>query len=464
MVIFCFLNNILYWTDYDENGNYKYLAQDDLKQEEENLRKNIKKYDKEKENEVSMYVTLKTKLDLIEVKKTFIPTSWQYQKADSYLYDIIYRKNVFQYLEKNSEKLSRTQEEYQDILSKMQSDNWEYFLKLEKKEVEKEQEELEKELQKTIDKQEKIGLDDKAQEKEFQRKILQYRLEHHIKEDYSYLNRALENYQKNYKIVSQYQEVVRNYEQELTYQNALAEMNISKYILEHEVNINKENNLNYQLRTIVEDYEIFIVLLILMISGTILTDEFRDGTIKLLLIKPYSRGKILLSKYFASLILLVGSILALILLQLFVGGIIFGLDSLKIPVVIYHFEKSQIITYSIFQYMGIRILSKIPFLLMMVTISIFLSVLSSSSMISIMIPLMLYMFTPILTNLMIQYQLRFMKFLVNINWNLQNYLFGRKREVEFITFNFSIAIMMVYFIGLWFITFRSFYKKNIKNV
>ena len=37
MLIFCFLNNFLYWKDYDENGNYKYLEQEDLNEEKNRL-------------------------------------------------------------------------------------------------------------------------------------------------------------------------------------------------------------------------------------------------------------------------------------------------------------------------------------------------------------------------------------------------------------------------------------------
>ena len=44
--------------------------------------------------------------------------------------------------------------------------------------------------------------------------------------------------------------------------------------MKNKINYNKENNLNYQLRTIADDYEIFIVILILVICGVIICDEF----------------------------------------------------------------------------------------------------------------------------------------------------------------------------------------------
>ena len=201
-------------------------------------------------------------------------------------------------------------------------------------------------------------------------------------------------------------------------------MKVSEYILKHKKNINKQNNLSYQLRTIVSDYELFIVLLILIVSSTILTDEFRDGTIKLLLIKPYSRGKILLGKYLSVVIFMGITILFLIVIQLLIGGIIFGMDSLKLPVVAYHFELGKTVEYSIFSYMMIQILAKIPFLLMMITIAIVLGVLTNSSVLAMIFPLTLYLFNSSLSSLCIKYKLEFMKYLVNINWNLNDYLFG----------------------------------------
>ena len=77
MVIFCLLNNILYKTDYDDNGNYKYLEHDKLKQEEQQLQEELTKYNKDNENEVTMYITIKTKLDIINLKKKFTEPSWQ---------------------------------------------------------------------------------------------------------------------------------------------------------------------------------------------------------------------------------------------------------------------------------------------------------------------------------------------------------------------------------------------------
>ena len=246
--------------------------------------------------------------------------------------------------------------------------------------------------------------------------------------------------------------------------NAIKETKTSQYIIENKQNINKENNLNYQLWTIVDDYEIFIVILILIVCSTIICEEFKDGTIKLLLIKPYSRGKIILSKYLTSIIVILISILLLIITQFILGTLMFGLESLNIPVVVFDFNKMELLTYNVFWYMIIRINVKLPFLLIMITITNFIAVITSYTLVSITLPLMLYMFTPSLVYFIKQYKLEFIKYFVNINWNIEDYLFGMISDVSYINLEFSLLILGIYFISLLGLMFIIFKKKNIKNI
>lgn len=466
MLIFCVLNNILYYTDYDDNGNYKYLEQENLEIEQKELSKELEKYNKDEEKEATMYITIKTKLDILELKQKYFQNSWQYKKINTYLYDIIYQINKYKYIEINEEKLKTLQEEYQLIIDKLNNNDYKYFLNNEIEAKTKIKRELNDKYSNETEEKIKQELSVQIEDNNFELKLLEYRLNNDIKEDTSYLNNALESYKENYTTVKYYYELgdKKTYQEKLAYQDAIYSTKISQYIIENKQNINKQNNLNHQLRTIVEDYELFIVMLILIVSSTIICDEFKDGTIKLLLIKPYSRCKILLSKYLTTIIILIISILLLVIMQLIIGGFIFGFDSLNIPVVVYNFTNSKLVEYSVFEYMLIRIIAKMPFLLMMITISYFLGVATSSMIISITMPLMLYMFSSTLTYLGVEYKLEFMKYLVNINWNIQDYLFGKLPEFQFVNFEFSVFILFIYFIIICVLTLIIFNKKNIKNI
>ena len=96
-----------------------------------------------------------------------------------------------------------------------------------------------------------------------------------------------------------------SYEEKQQYNNNLKNMEINKYILESEIDVNKRDSLKGMLQNFYNEFGIFIIVIIVMIAGTIVSEEFNKGTIKLLLVKPYSRKKILLSKFFASIIILI---------------------------------------------------------------------------------------------------------------------------------------------------------------
>ncbi|WP_099300675.1 ABC transporter permease subunit [Bacillus sp. Marseille-P3800] len=69
-----------------------------------------------------------------------------------------------------------------------------------------------------------------------------------------------------------------------------------------------------------------VSLFIIAISATIVSSEFKQGTIKLLLVRPPSRIKILLSKYITVLIYMLVFVTTLWLSSLLFGAMFFGFD------------------------------------------------------------------------------------------------------------------------------------------
>ena len=464
MLIFCLLNNILYYLDYNEEGFYKIKPHDNIKKEIKELENNLSKYNINEPSNTSMYLSIKTKIDILKIKKSFEQDTWQYHLINNYLYDLTYQKNMYIYQLKE-EIPTNLEQEYQEKLTKIKNNDWEYFINLDIKKEEATKKELENTLKNTKDTLKKEELEQLIKENNNNLKILKIRKENKIKQEHTYLNVALEELEENTKILENLKKKTSlTNEEQLKKDNAISKIKVNEYILKTKQNINKENTLNYELRTISEDYELFIVILILMISSTIICEEFTSGTIKLLLIKPYSRGKILLSKYLACFLVLVISIIFLIIIQLGIGSYLFGIDSLKIPVIIYHFGKHQLIKYSIWTYMLIRIISRVPFFILLITISFTLSIFFTSTVVSITIPMLIYMFDQLIRNITLQYNLKITKYLLNINWHFENYLFGKKEEIPNINLKFSSIICISYFICLAILTLYHFKRKNIRNI
>ena len=201
MFIFCLLNNVLYFTDYDDEGNYKYQNIENLDDEINALNEELKNYDKANEKQITMYITIKTKLDILNLKKEFPSNSWQYKKLNDYLYDTIYQINNYKYNEKNEKILEEFNDKYNDIIKRLKFDDYSYFLNNEITEKNNIINNLLGEYNNIEDEKIKKDLKEKIEQEKFDLKILNYRINHNIKEDSSYLNIALDKYQENYNLI-----------------------------------------------------------------------------------------------------------------------------------------------------------------------------------------------------------------------------------------------------------------------
>lgn len=280
----------------------------------------------------------------------------------------------------------------------------------------------------------------------------------------NYLNEAKYQYQKNLELKENYKDKKLSYNEKLKYQTILENIELNKYIIDNNKNINNYKTLNYQLKTTLEDYEIFIIIIILITSSTIISNELKEGTIKLLLIKPYTRNQILLSKYLSMIIVMVLSIIYLYLAQLLIGGFYLGFSSLQEKVVIYNFQLSTIMCYNIFGYTFLRILLKLPMLILLSTLSFLISIITSNNILSLTISLIVYIFSASIKSLAINYNLKIMKYLLTMNWNINEYLFGRLSEYKYLNLTTSIIICIIYYIFLLVLSFIIFNKKDIKNI
>lgn len=125
------------------------------------------------------------------------------------------------------------------------------------------------------------------------------------------------------------------YKQQFVKNNAEAEGNINKNWYSLKKNMPQLNDIK-DARSVVNGlYEIYIILaviIIIIIGGGIVANEFSKGTIRLLAIRPVSRGKILLSKLLALLIIGYGIILSSLVLLVISSGFVYGFDTLKTPV------------------------------------------------------------------------------------------------------------------------------------
>ena len=426
----------------------------------------LAKLDPNKTSDIKMYIELKTEVDVYDMMNKYEKGAWQRDIVSTTLSTYLSEKNTYLYGEnKDENKAKETENKINEMLERLDKDDWRYFANTELEEAQNSLKELENKKKETEDKQELEEIKSSIESAKIDEEVAKYRIDKDIKYGNDYRNTALQKYQSASKSISSITNVDQlEYSEKTKYNENVETKEISKYIIENNQDIEKVNDTRGILKDIFSEYGLFIIVMIIMIAGTIVSEEFNKGTIKLLLIKPYSRNKILLSKFITMLIMIVFSIVAVIAMELIVGGIIFGYESLSVPVLEYNFNTQTLEQINIFTYLGIEILSQLPMLILLGTLAFAFSAIFTNSALAIIISLLGYMSANMINMLVIQYKVSFMKFFVTMNWDLSEYLFGGLPSMQGMTLGFSVVMCILYFVVMIIPTFVLFNKKNIKNI
>ena len=448
IIAYVVLSNFLYKYFYNKTSISDEYSEENisiLKDEMQSLDTNLS-------SDLEIYVSDKTTIDTYELLKKYDKNSWQYEIIKENGTDYISQINQCKYILKNENALKTVQNQYDEFLKKLDKNNWRTFA----------EEELAM-LKQTTKDQTEIDKSDNSQD--IQIEALEMRLKYNIEYGNNYKNKALSNYVQNSLMVADLEKNNnKTYEEKQQYQEAKAEQTKSKYAIENDKDIYSENNLRSMLLKTLSEYELFIIITIVLVAGAIVSDEFNKGTIKLLLVRPYKRSKILLAKLITVLITLLATIIVVCILQFIISGIFFGFNSLNIPVVEYNFNSEKIIEMSIFKKMLIQIAGKLPIYILLGTLAFSLSTLFNNTAVAISVTLLGYMSSDIINQFAHYFKIKWLKFFVTPNWDFTQFYFGKLPNMEGITLLFSAAICLVYFIIMLTYSFLVFKHRNIKNV
>ncbi|HJF39804.1 MAG TPA: ABC transporter permease [[Clostridium] spiroforme] len=458
-LIFC---NIM----YKSMNNSYYYGFEYSEQTLKYLNEQLSTLDPEKSSDISLYIDVKSQIDLYEMMGQYENHSWQQQVIGQKLSSYFREKAMYEYgEEKDTEKASEIQAKIDDVKQKLDTDDWMYFANQDLEEVNKNIANLEQQEKSTDDKQTLQSLAQEIESAKVSKIVAEYRIDKGIKYGNDYLNRALDNYESSAKELIRYDFLDREltYEEKTQYNDLLENREVNKYIIENNIN-DEDMTLKTMFENFFSQFGIFIIVILVMVAGTIVSEEFNKGTIKLLLVKPYSRNKILASKFVTSLIMIVIVVMVTALMELLIGGVIFGFDSLSIPVLEYDFNANSVQAINVFVYFGIQLLTQLPMIILLTTLAFALSTLFTNSALAITIALLGYMSTTIINQLAISFDIQFLKYFVTMNWDLSQYLFGGLPYMEGMSMPVSIVICIVYFLIMVIPTWIVFKRRNIKNI
>ncbi|NBD23586.1 ABC transporter permease [Paenibacillus glycinis] len=212
--------------------------------------------------------------------------------------------------------------------------------------------------------------------------------------------------------------------------------------------------------TVMNNIESFTYLLItiftVVVSAESVAGEFSSGTIKLLLIRPWSRSKILLSKYIALLIFAILLSLLMLLSSFVLNLILFGYGDAKtasdaLGVANGSGPFSYMMQVYVLDYLG---------LIMIVTLSFMLSTLFRSGGLAIGLSMFIYFFGLIASGLLSMLDYKWVDYLLFLHLNLKEYL-SSKEIAHGMTMGFSLAVLAVYYIVFVGITWLVFNKRDV---
>ena len=439
------LSNVMY--KYVYTSDYEYYDESYV----ENLKDRISSLNLDNQQDLDMYVNDKTELDTYELLKQYDKGTWQYklilEKASSYLSEI----NTYTYKIKDEEALNEAKETYNKFTERLKANDWKGFV----------QDELD-ELKKS---QEGLSENEKDQSTLIQIEVLEMRLKNEIAYGDDYKNAALSRYQQSQLEVNELSNKNnKSYEEEKAYQSAKEDAEKSRYAIEQGKDIYNTSDAREFLLNVFSKYELFIIITIVLIAGAIVSDEFNKGTIKSLLVRPYSRTKILLAKFITVLITVLFIMVVTVILQFIIGGILFGFDSLSIPNVVYNFKTGKIMEVGILKSIICTGLGKLPIYVLLGTLAFALSTLFNNTAVAITITLLGYMASSIVNQFAYYYDMEWLKFFVTPNWDFTQFFYGNLPLIKGMSIPLSIIICLVYFVIMIIPTFVVFNKRNIKNV
>lgn len=203
---------------------------------------------------------------------------------------------------------------------------------------------------------------------------------------------------------------------------------------------------------------IFLVTLFtVIVAGDIVATEFTWGTIKLLLIRPVNRTKILYSKYVSTLLFAMLMAVILLVTSFFLGGLVFGFSGVDQPFI--YVDQDGVLHQ---MNMASRVLLSFGLeavtLLMIVTIAFMISAAFRSSSLAISLSIFVMFAGTIVVQILSRYE--WVKYILFTNLDLSMYFMGSPL-VEGMTLGFSVLMLALYFVVLHVLAWLLFTKRDV---
>ncbi|MBD2847137.1 DUF2705 family protein [Paenibacillus sp. IB182496] len=195
---------------------------------------------------------------------------------------------------------------------------------------------------------------------------------------------------------------------------------------------------------------VLVTVFAVVLSAESVAGEFSSGTIKLLLIRPWSRSKLLLSKYIALLLFALLFMVGMLAWNLGLNALLFGYDG-----------SNEMGSLSALNYFLQTYLFEFITLVVIVTISFLISTVFRSGGLAIGLSIFLLLIGSAISGMLSLLDYAWVKYLLFVNLDLTTYIGGGSSMIEGTSLGFSLAVLAAYYVVFVVITWIVFSKRDV---
>ena len=425
----------------------------------ESLENGLSSYNLEDDMELRWFIGDKVIIDTTKIAREYKSDSPERYYIDEIIEPLIQEKYQKQYYDKDTEGVKSIQEEIDNEIAFLNNFDWKKQIVEEKKDVTDSIKELEAMLSENKDNED---IKKSIETLKLELWCLDYRLDNKI--PYSYASEStLINYYKELSV--QYmnlkdEELIKNKEELLNARQIKADYNVTLYKLEHNLVDEKQETIDYIVMCMTS-VDGFIIIALIIISASIISEEFNKGTIKQLLTKPYSRGKILTSKIVACLIAF--TLFVVLYQTVFVIANCYETDSLSSFLgtnVVYDYNLGTAKEVSVIGQCLYGFATTLPAYLLIFMMIIFVGIISTNAIATTVTGFGTFIGGDLLSLWLSE---KVISFIPLCTWNLSSFMYGGTHSNTYITLGKSLVIDVLFMIVLITLSYICFKKKEIKN-
>ncbi|MBO8164970.1 MAG: ABC transporter permease [Brevibacillus sp.] len=238
-----------------------------------------------------------------------------------------------------------------------------------------------------------------------------------------------------------------------------------QYYLEHDINPSAPGGPTFARSFMDQAISLFLPMMIVVLAVDLVSSEYSEGTIKLLLTRPVHRWKVLTSKLITLFLFVSLTLLLTILMSYGISGIVFGYKGWDMPVLTgfrvvgAELDTSQVFMVPQWQYLLMQYGLGWFVCLVVGVITLMVSVLVRSAAAGMGIMMAALISGTILTQMASSWESA--KYLFVVNLQLTVYLAGTLPPIKGMTLPFSLTVLSVWALAALVVSYFVFTKKDV---